>query len=97
MQAPIPSTKRTGGPIGVCAAIGADFGFNPDILRVALAAGLLWNLPAILALYGVAALLMLAGRALFPVVAASPVPAAAIVPASTGDRPVFVEQERLAA
>jgi phage shock protein PspC (stress-responsive transcriptional regulator) len=57
---------RKGGPFGVCAAIGADFGFNPDILRVLLTAGLLWNPLVMAGGYGFAALLMVAGRLLFP-------------------------------
>ena len=37
--------------LGVCEAIGQDFGFNPNWLRIALAAGLLWNAEAIVGIY----------------------------------------------
>ena len=46
--------------LGVCQAIGEDFGFNPIYLRVALAVCLLWNPTAVIAAYlslGVAVLI----------------------------------------
>jgi phage shock protein PspC (stress-responsive transcriptional regulator) len=81
--------------LGVCAAIGTDFGFSPEILRVALAAGVLWNPLAMLAIYGVAALLMFAGRALFPVAKTEP---KALPAASFNEAPHMpAVEERLAA
>jgi phage shock protein C len=51
---------------GVCEAIGEDFGFNPDFLRVPLAASVvvnpLWAIGAYMAL----GLVVLASRLLFP-------------------------------
>ncbi len=37
--------------LGVCEALGQDFGFNPNYLRVVLAALVLWNPLAMLAIY----------------------------------------------
>lgn len=37
--------------LGICAALGEDFGFNPLYLRIALAAGMLWSAPVMLGLY----------------------------------------------
>lgn len=51
---------------GACEAIGQDFGFNAQILRVALAGLLFWNPVAALAIYGVLAVTVLASRYLFP-------------------------------
>jgi phage shock protein C len=93
MMRPAAPNARKGGPFGVCAAIGADFGFNPDILRVLLAAGLLWRPLVVLSAYGFAALLMLAGRLLFPV---RKTPARAVtLPPEMVAQPI--EEERLAA
>ena len=51
---------------GVCAAIGDDLGFNPNYLRVALGAGILWNAAVVLAIYGMMAAVVLGTRVLFP-------------------------------
>ena len=37
--------------LGICQAIGDDFGFNPIYLRVALAVSLLWNPTAVFVTY----------------------------------------------
>lgn len=37
--------------LGVCEALGEDFGFNPLWLRVSLAVGLLWNPMAMAGIY----------------------------------------------
>ncbi len=37
--------------LGVCEALGQDFGFNPTYLRVVLAALVLWNPVAMIAIY----------------------------------------------
>ncbi len=52
---------------GVCEALGEDFGFNANYLRVALAAALIWAPVAVLATYVVAGLLVAASRWAFPV------------------------------
>jgi phage shock protein C len=52
--------------LGVCEAIGEDFGFNAAFLRVPLAAMVLWNpLAAIGGYFGLGAV-VLASRLLFP-------------------------------
>ncbi|HEX5259369.1 MAG TPA: hypothetical protein VFW35_11405 [Sphingomicrobium sp.] len=52
--------------LGVCEAIGEDFGFNPVFLRIPLAASVIWNLPIALAVYFGLGLVVLASRLLFP-------------------------------
>jgi phage shock protein PspC (stress-responsive transcriptional regulator) len=44
--------------LGVCEALGRDFGFNPFFLRAALAASLLWNPVAIAIGYVAAAIVI---------------------------------------
>lgn len=52
--------------LGVCEAIGEDFGFNPVFLRVPFAAMVLWSpVIAIAAYFGVGAVVLLS-RVLFP-------------------------------
>jgi phage shock protein C len=50
--------------LGVCQAIGEDFGFNPNWLRVPLAVALLWNPLAVFGVYAAAGLVVLASRLL---------------------------------
>ena len=52
--------------LGVCEAIGEDFGFNPVLLRVPFAAGVLWSPTMMLAIYFALGLVVLASRLLFP-------------------------------
>lgn len=52
--------------LGICAAIGTDFGVNPLWLRVALGAGILWNPAVVLATYLGLGVVVLATRLLFP-------------------------------
>ena len=63
--------------LGVCEAIGEDFGFNPTLLRIPFAASVLYSpMWAIVAYFAVGAL-VLTSRLLFPkakVVAAGQVP-----------------------
>ena len=51
---------------GVCEALGQDFGFNAQYLRIALALLLLWQPVAVFAGYGAAALIVLLSRLVFP-------------------------------
>jgi phage shock protein C len=52
--------------LGVCEAIGEDFGFNPILLRVLLAATVLWSpLMAITGYFALGAVVLLS-RVLFP-------------------------------
>ena len=74
--------------LGVCEAIGEDFGFNPLFLRIPLAASVIWSpLVAIAAYLGLGAV-VLASRLFFPKIrAATAVPAEEPAPAKEqGDR-----------
>ena len=67
--------------LGVCEAIGKDFGFNPVFLRVPFAASVLWSPLIAIAAYLALGAVVLASRLLFPQrkvvrVAAVPVTAA---------------------
>ena len=52
--------------LGVCFALGEDFGFNPVYLRVALAVIVLWSLPAALGAYAALGALVAVSRWLAP-------------------------------
>jgi phage shock protein C len=52
--------------LGVCEAIGEDFGFNPVLLRVPFAATVLWSPMYAIAAYFALGALVLASRLLFP-------------------------------
>ena len=66
-DASTPLFARDDTLFGICQAIGEDGGFNPDWLRVALAAALLWNPAAVIAGYLAMGLVVLATRLLLPV------------------------------
>jgi phage shock protein PspC (stress-responsive transcriptional regulator) len=63
--------------VGICKAIGEDLGIHPDILRVAMAVGLLFAPIAVVAAYAGMGLFVLASRLLFPPVRR---PAARVIP-----------------
>lgn len=52
---------------GICAAVGEDFGFNPNWLRVAFGVGLLFNLEGVIAAYFALGAIVLVSRLLVPV------------------------------
>ena len=52
--------------LGVCEAIGQDFGFNPNFLRIPLAGGVLISPLAAFGIYFALGLAVLASRLLFP-------------------------------
>ena len=52
--------------LGVCEAIGEDFGFNPVFLRVPFAAAVLWSPTMTLAIYFALGAVVLASRLLAP-------------------------------
>jgi phage shock protein PspC (stress-responsive transcriptional regulator) len=52
--------------LGVCEAIGEDFGFNPVLLRIPFAATVLWSPAITLAAYFVLGAAVLTSRLLFP-------------------------------
>jgi phage shock protein C len=70
--------------LGVCQSLGEDFGFNPNWLRVALGAAVLWNPVAVITLYAALAVLLAAARWALPdpraatQVEAEPAPAAPV-------------------
>ena len=53
---------------GVCRRLGEDFGFNPNILRIALAVGLIWSIEGVFAAYAVLGLIVLVSRIVAPAV-----------------------------
>ena len=52
--------------LGVCEAIGQDFGFNPNFLRIPLAGGVLISPLAAFGIYFALGIAVLASRLLFP-------------------------------
>ena len=52
--------------LGVCEAIGRDFGFNPNFLRIPLAGGVLLSPVAAFGIYFALGIAVLASRLLFP-------------------------------
>lgn len=52
--------------LGVCEAIGEDFGFNPVFLRIPFAASVIWNPWIAIGGYFLLGLVVLASRLLFP-------------------------------
>jgi phage shock protein PspC (stress-responsive transcriptional regulator) len=52
--------------LGVCEAIGQDFGFNPNWLRLAFCAPIYWNPGLVVAAYLALGLLVAATRFAFP-------------------------------
>lgn len=52
--------------LGICAAVGEDFGFNPLWLRIALALGVLVNLEFAVGVYVALGLVVLASRLIAP-------------------------------
>ena len=88
---PTPLPLRNDTILGICEGLGEDFGFNPLPLRIALAAGLLWNPVAVVATYLGLGLLVAVSRYFFRPVrkADAAVPATADAPAE----PVAVEAQ----
>lgn len=52
--------------LGVCEAIGEDFGFNPVFLRIPLAVSVIWNPMIAFGVYFALGAVVLASRLLFP-------------------------------
>lgn len=67
--------------LGVCEAIGQDFGFNPNFLRIPLAGGVLISPLASFGIYFALGLAVLASRLLFPAPRQLAAPQAASAPA----------------
>lgn len=77
--------------LGVCFALGEDFGFNPVYLRVLLAVIVLWSLPAALGAYAALGTLVAVSRWIAP----DPLPGVAAAEAPDCVEPC--EELRLAA
>ena len=60
---PLPLRQHT--ILGVCEAIGGDFGFNPIFLRIPLAAAVLWSPVYAIGAYFALGVVVLASRLLF--------------------------------
>ena len=73
--------------LGVCEAIGQDFGFNANWLRIALALGLFWNAAFVIGGYLAVGIVVAASRLIFPDVraAAAAQPVEAVEPANTNE------------
>ena len=52
--------------LGICAALGHDFGFNPLFLRLIFGVSLLWNPEAVIIAYACAGVFVLVSHLLFP-------------------------------
>jgi phage shock protein PspC (stress-responsive transcriptional regulator) len=52
--------------LGVCEALGEDFGFNPVFLRIPLAASVIWNPMIAFGTYFALGAVVLVSRLLFP-------------------------------
>ena len=52
--------------LGVCEAIGQDFGFNPNWLRIAFCAPIYWNPGVVVGVYLALGVLVAASRYAFP-------------------------------
>ncbi len=76
---------------GICAAIGADFGFDPLWLRLAFGLGLLVNLEAVVGAYLVLGVIVLASRLLAPV-PKRVVPAEVVMPVAANDGAVTLDR-----
>lgn len=61
---PLPLRNDT--ILGVCQAIGEDFGFNPNFLRITLCVLVVWSPMVSFAIYFGLGLLVAASRLLFP-------------------------------
>jgi phage shock protein PspC (stress-responsive transcriptional regulator) len=85
-QAALPMRSHT--ILGVCEAIGEDFGFNPTFLRVPFAAIVLYSPMLAIGAYLALGVVVLASRLLFPKVKAQ------AIAESSGKAPAANEQQR---
>lgn len=77
--------------LGVCEAIGEDFGFNPVLLRVPFAATVLWSPVYAIAAYLGLGLVVLASRLLFPLRKFEPSAAISEASAPANERREFAQ------
>ena len=64
-QLPLPMRGDTF--LGVCQAIGQDFGFNPNFLRIPLATLILWDPKMVVGIYLALGLVVAVSRFFYPV------------------------------
>ena len=81
--------------LGICAAIGEDFGFDANWLRVPLALGLLWNPAAMFVLYFGAGVIVLFSRLIAPNPRRAAEPAEPAAPAEAPAAQPEIEAEPL--
>ena len=99
---PTPLPLRSDTILGVCQALGDDFGFNPLWLRAALPVGLFWHPELVIGLYLGLGVIVAISRLAFPPrrvaipAAAAAAPAAAAVEARV-EQPAKEERELIAA
>src|SRR5436190_718061 len=96
MTAQAPTTNlllRNDTILGVCEAIGEDFGFNPNWLRIAFCAPIYWNPGVVLGVYLALGLVVAATRYAFPD-RRTDVPAAAAPLAAVETRATEIVEER---
>ena len=97
MQSSQPSLiARDDTLFGVCQALGEDFGFNPNYLRVTFAVLLLWNPMAVFGAYAAAAAVVLLSRWLAPNPRTSQAQEPAAVESAAEREPAEAEAEPLA-
>ena len=72
--------------LGVCEAVGEDFGFNPVLLRVPFAASVLWSPTITLASYFALGAVVLVSRLLAPRANSTTVQAAAEAPSAANEQ-----------
>src|SRR5437762_12935258 len=77
--------------LGVCEAIGEDFGFNPAFLRIPLATSVIWNPAVAFGTYFALGAIVLLSRLLFPYPKQTSAPVTAEQPT-----PIANEQRELA-
>jgi phage shock protein C len=95
-ERPVPLPLRSDTFLGVCEALGQDFGFNPNYLRVPFGALLLWNPVIVLSVYVGLGCVIAATRWFFPATERrAPSTATANMPANKDER--TEAEERLAA
>ena len=100
MTAQAPTTNlllRNDTILGVCEAIGEDFGFNPNWLRIAFCAPIYWNPGMVLGVYLALGLVVAATRYAFPDRRADVPAAAAPLAAVEATATEIVEERELIA
>ena len=73
--------------LGICEALGEDFGINPLWLRLGFSVSLLWNPVAVVAAYLGAGVVVLASRLI------APNPRLAVAPGASGEAQAASERE----